>query len=380
MKSTIEITDEITPTATTAAKPLAVQKKIWIDLDNSPHVPFFVPIIPELKARGFEVFLTARDSYQVVELLKYYGIQARIIGKHYGKLKILKFLGTAWRAVSLAYAVRKEKIDLSLSHGSRGCMLASALLGKETIAIIDYEHTSKVSVSRMKLWVIHPEIIPLDYSSVDGKRYLKYPGIKEDVYLPSFHPDPQLRSRLGIAPDELLVTVRPPATEAHYHNPEAEGLLTATLEKFSKMQGARVLLLPRNKNQEKELRAAWPSEIASGKIVIPAHVEDGMNLIWNSDLVVSGGGTMNREAAAMGVPVYSIFRGPIGAVDRFLESQGRLVLLENVEQVQTKIRAVRRDKDVISLSHQKSPALQTILQHISNIAESKNGLVEKDRK
>ena len=380
MKSTIEITDEITPASTTAAKPLAVQKKIWIDLDNSPHVPFFVPIIPELKARGFEVFLTARDSYQVVELLKFYGIQARIIGKHYGKLKILKFLGTAWRAVSLAYAVRREKIDLSLSHGSRGCMLASALLGKETIAIIDYEHTSKVSVSRMKLWVIHPEIIPLDYSSVDGKRYLKYPGIKEDVYLPSFHPDPQLRSRLGIAPDELLVTVRPPATEAHYHNPEAEGLLTATLEKFSKMQSARVLLLPRNKNQEKELRAAWPSEIASGKIVIPAHVEDGMNLIWNSDLVVSGGGTMNREAAAMGVPVYSIFRGAIGAVDRFLESQGRLVLLENVEQVQTKIRAVRRDKDVISLSHQKSPALETILQHISNIAESKNGLVEKDRK
>jgi uncharacterized protein len=380
MKSTIEITDEITPTSTTAAKPLAVQKKIWIDLDNSPHVPFFVPIIPELKARGFEVFLTARDSYQVVELLKYYGIQARIIGKHYGKLKILKFLGTAWRAVSLAYAVRKEKIDLSVSHGSRGCMLASALLGKETIAIIDYEHTSKVSVSRMKLWVIHPEIIPLDYSSADGKRYLKYPGIKEDVYLPSFHPDPQLRSRLGIAPDELLVTVRPPATEAHYHNPEAEGLLTATLEKFNKMQGARVLLLPRNKNQEKELRAAWPSEIASGKIVIPAHVEDGMNLIWNSDLVVSGGGTMNREAAAMGVPVYSIFRGPIGAVDRFLESQGRLVLLENVEQVQTKIRAVRRDKEVISLSHQKSPALETILQHISNIAEPKNGLVEKDRK
>jgi predicted glycosyltransferase len=380
MRSTIEITDEITPASTTAAKPLSVQKKIWIDLDNSPHVPFFVPIIPELQARGFEVFLTARDSYQVVELLKFYGIQARIIGKNYGKLKILKFLGTAWRAVSLAYAVRKEKIDLSVSHGSRGCMLASALLGKETIAIIDYEHTSKVSVSRMKLWVIHPEIIPLDYSSVDGKRYLKYPGIKEDVYLPSFHPDPQLRSRLGIAPDELLVTVRPPATEAHYHNPEAEGLLTATLEKFSKMQGARVLLLPRNKNQEKELRAAWPSEIASGKIVIPAHVEDGMNLIWNSDLVVSGGGTMNREAAAMGVPVYSIFRGAIGAVDRFLESQGRLVLLENVEQVQTKIRAVRRDKEVISLSHQKSPALETILQHISNIAESKNGLVENDRK
>jgi predicted glycosyltransferase len=380
MKSTLEITDELKSTSTAAAKPPAIQKKIWIDLDNSPHVPFFSPIIPELKARGFEIFLTARDSYQVVELLKYYGIEARVIGKHYGKLKILKMLGTAWRAISLAYVVRKEKIDLSISHGSRGCMLGSALLGKETIAIVDYEHTSKVSVSRMKLWVIHPGIIRIEQPTGGNQKYLEYPGIKEDVYLPSFHPDPKLRDRLGISHDELLVTVRPPATEAHYHNPEAEVLLKATLEKFSNMQGARVLLLPRNKNQEKELRAAWPREIASGKIVIPAKVEDGMNIIWNSDLVVSGGGTMNREAAAMGVPVYSIFRGPIGAVDRFLESQGRLVLLENVEQVQSKIRAVRRDKDNVSLDHRKSPALETILNHISNIALGKNGLEQKDRK
>jgi uncharacterized protein len=157
-------------------------------------------------------------------------------------------------------------------------------------------------------------------------------------------------------------------------------LLAATLEKFSNMPGARVLLLPRNKNQESELRAPWTKEVASGKIVIPAHAENGMNIIWNSDLVVSGGGTMNREAAAMGVPVYSIFRGPIGAVDRFLSSQGRLVLLENVEQVQTKIQAVRRNKEVLLLSHQKSPALETILNHITDIAESKNRLVQEHGK
>jgi hypothetical protein len=70
-------------------------EKIWIDLDNSPHVPFFAPIIPELQARGFEIFLTARDSYQVVGLLKYYKIPARVIGKHSGKLKIMKLLSTA---------------------------------------------------------------------------------------------------------------------------------------------------------------------------------------------------------------------------------------------------------------------------------------------
>jgi predicted glycosyltransferase len=378
MISTMEMTGEKTPTPTIVAKPPAVRKKIWIDLDNSPHVPFFVPIIPELKAKGFEIFLTARDSYQVVELLKYYGVHARVIGKHYGKHKILKLLGTLWRALLLAYIVRKEKVDLSLAHGSRGCILASALLGIQSIAIADYEHTSEVYLSNV--WLIHPDVISLDPSSTRGRRILKYPGIKEDVYLPSFHPDPQLRTRLGIAVDELLVTVRPPATEAHYHNPEADGLLTATLEKFRNMQGTRVLLLPRNKNQENELRAAWTKEIASGKIVIPAHVEDGMNIIWNSDLVVSGGGTMNREAAAMGVPVYSIFRGPIGAVDRFLSSQGRLVLLESVEQVRTKIQAVRRNKETLSLSHQRSPALETIVNHITDILESKNPLAQEHGK
>ena len=145
---------------------MAIQKKIWIDLDNSPHVPFFVPIIPELKARGFEIFLTARNSYQVCELLDFYGIHARVVGKHYGKKKILKMLGTAWRAIELAYLVRKEKPDVSLAHGSRGCMLASQLLGIETIAIIDYEHSSKMSVS--KLWVIHPDVIPMDPHSASG--------------------------------------------------------------------------------------------------------------------------------------------------------------------------------------------------------------------
>jgi predicted glycosyltransferase len=378
MKSVIEQTDEVIPIPPIAAKLPAVRKKIWIDLDNSPHVPFFVPIIPELKARGYELFITARDSYQVVELLKYYGIHARVIGKHYGKHKILKLLGTLWRAMALVYIVRKEKIDISLTHGSRGCLLASNVLGILNVTIVDYEHSAKTAFAKMV--VIFPDVIPTEGVASDKIRVLKYPGIKEDVYLPSFHPDPQLRARLGIAPDELLVTVRPPASEAHYHNPEADGLLTATLEKFSNMLEARVLLLPRNKNQEKELRAAWTREIASGKIVIPDHVEDGMNIIWNSDLVVSGGGTMNREAAAMGVPVYSIFRGPIGAVDRFLSSEGRLILLESVEQVRTKIRAVRRDKELLSLSHQKSPALETILNHITDVVEAKNRLVQEERK
>src|ERR1700730_16195199 len=129
MNLPIDLTNAIVPTPMIVANPSAGRNKIWIDLDNSPHVPFFVPIISELKAKGFEIFLTARDSYQVVELLKFYGVHARVIGKHYGKHKILKLLGTVWRAIALVWIVRREKIDLSLTHGSRGCLMACAVLG-----------------------------------------------------------------------------------------------------------------------------------------------------------------------------------------------------------------------------------------------------------
>jgi len=169
----------------------------------------------------------------------------------------------------------------------------------------------------------------------------------------------------------MLVTVRPPATEAHYHNPEGEKLLTEALSRFVGFSGVRILLLPRNKRQEAELRSAWAQAIASGKILIPVHVEDGLNIIWNSDFVISGGGTMNREAAAMGVPVYSIFRGKIGAVDRYLADQGRLVLLESVDDVRTKIKAVRREQSERQLNGVNSPALETIVRNIISIVEFK---------
>lgn len=361
------------PTETT--DPEAVKKvhsgprrKIWIDLDNSPHVPFFRPIIDELRGRGYELLITARDAYQVKELLEYYGVEGRVIGKHYGKHKSLKALGTIWRGLALTQLVRKERPDISLCHGSRGCLIASKALGIPMLALSDYEFVATIPWMRPK-WLMVPSVVP-DEDLADGCKILKYPGIKEDVYLPSFKPDGTLRQRLGIAPDVLVVMVRPPATEAHYHNPEAEVLLKATLDRFVADPGACVVLLPRNKRQDAELRAQWAELLASGKIVIPEHVEDGMNLIWNSDLVISGGGTMNREAAALQVPVYSIFRGKIGGVDRYLAREGRLVLLESVEDVRTKIVAVRRKKSAETATRAQAPALEAIIANIEKVVES----------
>ena len=357
--------------------PSRARKKIWVDLDNSPHVPFFRPIIEELRKRNYEVLVTARDAYQVRELLEFYEVPARLIGRHYGKHKVLKGMGTCWRALAVTAGVRKEKIDLAITHGSRACVIACALLGIPDILLFDYEFAAKIPGIK-PTWLMAPGVIA-DRHKGNGTQIINYPGIKEDVYLSRFRPDYGVKTRLGIPPDDLLVMVRPPATEAHYHNPESEGLLKETLNRFVRTPGARILLLPRNKRQEADLRSSWPDAIARRQILIPDHVEDGLNLIWNSDLVVSGGGTMNREAAALGVPVYSIFRGKIGAVDAYLADQGRLVLLETVEDVRTKIKTVRRDPHKQRLNEENSPALDTIVQNIISIVEFNTAAPESVR-
>jgi predicted glycosyltransferase len=340
-----------------------LHKKIWIDLDNSPHVPFFRPIIDELKTRGYDLFVTARDAYQVRELLQYYGVEGKVVGKHYGKHKTLKALGTCWRAVVLTAMVRKEKPDISVCHGSRACLITSKLLNIPNLTMTDYEFSAAVPSMR-PTWVMMPSVVFNDHSILSGPIIMNYPGIKEDVYLSRFTPDPKLKMRLGIGQEDLLVTIRPPATEAHYHNPEADILLKAALDRFVAEPKTKIILLPRNKRQDAELRAEWRKAIALKKILIPDHVEDGMNLIWNSDLVISGGGTMNREAAALRIPVYSIFRGKIGAVDQYLSDNGRLVLLTSVEDVRNKIIAVRRQKSVDGPPQPHVPALETIVRHI----------------
>jgi len=319
----------------------SASKKIWIDLDNSPHVPFFIPIIKELEGRGYSVTLTARDAYQVSELVDLFGLKCRKIGRHLGKNKFLKVFGVCLRTLRLIPHVLREKPDLALSHGSRAQLLVSSLLRIPNIVIFDYEYAQGLLWFHTD-WVIVPDIIPDHAIKLRKERILRYRGIKEDVYVPSFKPDPALRRKLGLSEEDIVVTIRPPANEAHYHKPESDELFSAAVTYLAEQPGVRMILLPRNARQEAAVRELWPNLLSSGKMIIPEHVVDGLNLIWFSDLVVSGGGTMNREAAALGVPVYSIFRGKIGAVDQYLAEQGRLVLLTTAEDVKNKLQLTRR--------------------------------------
>ena len=342
-------------------------KRIWIDLDNSPHVPFFLPIIEELRKQGHSVILTARDSYQVCELLKFHRLSCQVIGGHWGRNRVFKIIGTILRALQLIPLMAKEKADLAVSHGSRAQLLTSFVLGIPTVTIADYEFTAKVGFLKSD-WIFLPQFIPDSSAPKAKKQVMKYPGLKEDVYVPRFRPDPTLKSELGLASKDLVVTVRPPATEAHYHNPEAEVLLDATLRLLVERSEVRVILLPRNGKQAAALEKAWKPWIEERKIIIPNCVVDGLNLIWFSDLVISGGGTMNREAAALGVPVYSIFRGRIGGVDKYLAASGRLVLIETVEDLRTKL-VLKRRTPTNENAMERGSALESIVAGISSIAE-----------
>jgi uncharacterized protein len=345
-------------------------KKVWIDLDNSPHVPFFLPIMEELEKRGYQIVLSARDSYQVCELLELHGLKCTVIGRHWGRHRLLKIIGTCMRSIYLLPFVLKNKPTLAVSHGSRAQMLVGFITNTPTIVMYDYEFAYTMSFLN-SIWTFTPQYLSDSPSLSAAPRNYRYPGLKEDVYVPRLRPDPALRSKLGIDNDQIAVTVRPPAIEAHYHNHESDILFEAALKLFMEHPNVKVILLPRNEKQALTLKTTWEEWIQKGKIVIPEHAVDGLNLIWTSDLVVSGGGTMNREAAALGVPVYSIFRGRIGAVDKYLSESGRLVLLEGVEDVRNKIKIVRRNPLKQSSSDAYNPTLTTIVDGIVSILEKR---------
>jgi uncharacterized protein len=318
-------------------------KRIWVDIDNSPHVPFFTPIIEALNNRGYSVIVTARDAYQVCDLADLFHLDYRCVGRHWGKHKSLKILGTCIRALRLVPMMIREKPDLAVSHGSRSQVIAAVLLGVPSLSILDYEFANHLRICKPS-WVMTPEIISSVGSHFGANGTFQYPGIKEDVYVPQFKPDPSIKSRLGLSEQNIVALVRPPASEAHYHNPMSDEFFAATIDFLGRAPNVQVIVLPRNQKQALAVESYWPHWFATGKISTPKHAEDGLNLMWHADLVISGGGTMNREAAALGLPVYSIFRGKLGAVDRYLSESGRLVLIENVEDIPAKIDLVRRPR------------------------------------
>ena len=348
-----------------AASSKTAQKRVWIDLDNSPHVPFFAPIIKELETRGHSVFVTARDFAQVTELAELMHLRYTTIGRHYGKNTLLKLAGIVIRAGQLASVVRRIEPDLAVSHGSRAQLLLSTFLTIPTVDISDYEHAVDFKGIRPR-WMMSPELIPSDSWHMPEGGVLHYPGIKEDVYVPNFTPDPTLLKRLNISERSIVVTLRPPASHAHYHSPESDRIFAAVVDRLVGEEHIVAVVLPRTADQEQDIRKKWDKYFTSGKLIVPSKAVDGLNLMWCSDLVISGGGTMNREASALHLPVYSTFRGKIGAIDQYLVAQNRLMLIESVGDV-TGIKLAKRERHVEAYGN--TATLTAIVDHIDALLE-----------
>lgn len=306
--------------------------RIWIDLGNSPHIPFFLALSKEFVERGHDIVWTARDYAQTVELAKKAGLDPTVFGIHGGKNVMSKATKFASRVLDLRKWAAGKSIDLALSHNSQEPLVVARLLGIKSVNLMDYEHHPGNHLSfRTAKRLVVPQSFPteaLRKFGVAESKVRRFDGIKEDVYLADFQPDDQFPGvlvELGVSHDDILVVIRPHAPEALYHRGVANQLLSEIIEKFAATPGCKIILLPRKTYQGDDLRREHPH----ANIIIPDRVLDGANLIAAADLVISGGGTMNREAAALGVPVATIFAGKTAAIDEYLISENRMMRIDS---------------------------------------------------
>ncbi len=336
--------------------------RIWIDLANSPHVPFFAALTPEFKQRGHQVELTARDYAQTVELAAKAGLIPFVIGGHGGGKLAGKAGNLVGRAGALGKWARTRGFDLAVSHNSYAQLAAASALGIKTVTLMDYEHQPANHLAfRLASRVIVPRSFPqtaLRRFGAAGRKVKSYQGTKEDVYLAQFTPDPNFRPTLrtlGIEPEDVLVLVRPPASEALYHRFENK-LFTDLLERLHSLPQVKTILLARTDKQ----RAEYES-MARVNLILPRHALDGANLIAASDLVISAGGTMNREAAALGIPAATIYAGEWAAVDEELVQENKLQRLTSSDDVQSLLIEKKRSAEPRRALHVRAEVVDLIL-------------------
>ena len=325
--------------------------RVWVDLTNSPHVLVMRPLIEVMRADGHDVQVTARAFAQTLELCERLGIDHTAIGRHRGEGLVAKGLGLFSRSAALARWARGRRFDVAMGHGSNDVTVAARLLGVPSATAFDYEfaavqHQVNCRLARV---VMVPEAIPPERLYRYGARgkLRRYPGLKEEYYLADFEPDPAVLAELRLDRNRELVVVRTPPEVSLYHRFE-NPLFRQVLERLAAHPGQTVVL-PRTATQRDEI-------LRLGGFTVPQRAVDAQSLVAFADLVISAGGTMNREAVALGTPVYTTFEGRLGAVDEALLREGRLRRLDDPEgftvgrrQAQGTVRKRRDPRELVTL-------------------------------
>ena len=308
--------------------------RVWIDIANSPQVLFFRPLIALLNARGHDVQVTTRDYAQTLELLRLHGIPHQVVGPEHGGARAWrKGRAMVGRLRTLRRFAKDRSFDLALAHASHELPLVARSLGIPSAYAFDYEfarvqHGLGCRATRR---VVVPDAIPQDRLDRLGARASKvrgYPGLKEEYYLAGFEPDPAVLVELGLDRERVVAVVRTPPEVSLYHR-HGNQLFGDLLRRLGTDPAVQAVVLPRTVEQRNAIRA-----LGLPSLVVPEQAVDAQSLVALCDLVVSAGGTMNREAVALGVPVYTTFAGRIGAVDEALIEEGRLRPLTAANELQ----------------------------------------------
>jgi predicted glycosyltransferase len=325
--------------------------RIWIDMTAPAHVLVFRPIVRRLRDRGHEVTLTARDYSQTVELLDLHGMSATVFGRHGGANRRQKAIALARRTRAMRSFGRGRRFDLALAHGSNDLAIAAAMLRIPAANTFDYEfavlqHNVGCRLARR---VMVPDRIPaerLERFGVGPAKLVQYPGLKEEYYLHDFEPDPAAVDALGVDRDRVVVVFRPPPDVALYHR-RSNPLFPQVLERLGRDDGVHAVVIPRTDEQREYVRG-----LALPSVIVPDGAVDAQSLIAYADLAISAGGTMNREAVALGTPVYTTYGGRLGGVDEALIREGRLRPLTDPQAIEVRKREAQgefelRDPDVL---------------------------------
>ena len=310
--------------------------RVWIDITNSPHVPFFRPLLELLEGQGHEVTVSARDYAQTLQLLELHGIAHEVVGPgHGGAGRLAKARALAGRLVALRRFARGRGFDVALAHGSHELALTARSLGVPSTTAFDYEYAwlQHQLGCRAATKVVVPEAIPPERLARLGARppkLLRYPGLKEEYYLADFVPGPEPLP--GLDPERVLAVVRTPPEVSLYHR-HGNPLFTGVLERLGRDEAVQAVVLTRTREQRAAIAA-----LALPSLVLPERALDAQSLIAHADLVISAGGSMNSEAVALGVPVYTTFGGRLGGVDEWLIREGRLLPLTDPRELELRKR------------------------------------------
>jgi hypothetical protein len=322
-----------------------------MDMTASAHVLVFRPLIAILRERGDEVEITAREYAQTLELLELHGLKATVLGRHAGRSRFAKARAMVGRLRALRKWAKGRDFDVAFAHGSHELTMSARRLGVPSSTTFDYEWATLQHQlgCRAATKVVVPDAIPPDRLrayGVDNGKLLQYPGLKEEYYLADFDPDRAILDELGVDPARILVVLRPPPDVSLYHR-HSNPLFPQTLEFLGRRDDVHAVAIPRTGDQREYIRRL---ELPS--VIVPHGAVDAQSLIAFSDLVVSAGGTMNREAAALGVPVHTTYGGRLGGVDEMLIREGRLVPLTDpralrLEKLEAQKPRLKRDPKVL---------------------------------